>query len=217
VRVILADDAVLFREGVARILIEAGIEVVGQVGDGDALVEAAAAARPDAVVVDIRMPPTYTTEGLAAAARVRQAQPEVAVLVLSQYVEAQHAADLLGDRRGGVGYLLKERVADLAVLTDTLGRLCRRESVLDPEVVAVVLGRGRRRDVLHRLTGREREVLSLMAEGRSNSAIGALLHLSPKTVETHVRNVFMKLDLEPTDDVNRRVLAVLTHLRHGVT
>lgn len=212
-RVILADDAVLFREGVARILVEGGIEVVGQVGDGEALVELTAAEQPDAVVVDIRMPPTHTTEGLDAAARVRAEHADIAVLVLSQYVEVQHATDLLGDRRGGVGYLLKERVTDIAYLSEALERLCAGESILDPEVVAVALGRGWRCPVLDRLTDREREILSLMAEGRSNAAIGRVSCLSPKTVETHVRNVFMKLDLEPTDDDNRRVLAVLTYLR----
>jgi DNA-binding NarL/FixJ family response regulator len=212
-RVIVADDAVLFREGLSRILVEAGVEVVGQVGDGEALVELAGTERPDAVVVDIRMPPTHTTEGLDAAGRIRSEYPEVAVLVLSQYVEIHHATDLLGDRRGGVGYLLKERVTELSVLTETLRRLCGGESVLDPEVVAVAFGRGQRRPVLDRLTGREREILALMAEGRSNAAIGRLSCLSPKTVETHVRNVFTKLDLEPADDDNRRVLAVLTYLR----
>ena len=212
-RVILADDAVLFREGVARILAEAGVDVVEQVGDAEALLEATAAERPDAVVVDIRMPPTHTTEGLDAAARIRGSQPDVAVLVLSQYVEPRHAVDLIGDRTGGVGYLLKERVTDISFLRDTLERLTRNESVLDPEVVAVLLGRRRGQDPLSGLTPREREVLALMAEGRSNHAIGQSLFLSAHTVETHIRNIFCKLGLSAAPDDHRRVLAVLNYLR----
>ncbi len=209
---ILADDAVLFREGVARILAEAGVDVVRQVGDAEALLEVTAAERPDAVVIDIRMPPTHTTEGLDAAARIRETQPDVAVLVLSQYVETRHAVDLIGGRSGGVGYLLKERVTDISLLRDTLERLTRNESVLDPEVVAVLLGRRRGRDSLSGLTPREREVLGLMAEGRSNHAIGQSLFLSANTVETHIRNIFCKLGLSTAPDDHRRVLAVLNYL-----
>lgn len=211
-RVILADDAVLFREGVARILADAGIDVVRQVGDAESLLEATAAELPDAVIVDIRMPPTHTTEGLAAAARIRKSQPDVAVLVLSQYVEPRHAIDLIGDRSGGIGYLLKERVTDVTVLSDTLERLLRAESVLDPEVVAVMLGRQRQDDPLERLSGREREILGLMAEGRSNHAIGQALYLSTNTVETHIRHIFSKLGLLAAPDDHRRVLAILCYL-----
>jgi DNA-binding NarL/FixJ family response regulator len=213
VRVILADDHALFRKGVALLLAETGIDVVGQVDDGAALVEAVAADPPDAVVTDVRMPPTGTTEGLEAALRIRQHHPDVAVLVLSAYVETLHAVDLLGDRRGGTGYLLKERVLEATALADALERLCRGESVVDPEVVSVLLGDPRQPDVLTRLTDRETEILALMAEGRSNQGISARLFLSPKTVESHVRSVFTKLDLPPAPDDHRRVLAVLTYLR----
>jgi DNA-binding NarL/FixJ family response regulator len=212
VRVIVADDAVLFREGLARILIEFGIDVIGQVADGDALVAATLESAPDAVVVDIRMPPTHTTEGLDAAAVIRTQCPATAVLVLSQYVESRHAVSLLGDRRGGVGYLLKERVTDIAFLADTLGRLDRGESVIDPSVVAVLMGDPRQRKRLQRLTPRELEILDLMAQGRSNHAICGELFLGAKTVETHIRSIFTKLDLLPAGDDHRRVLAVLAYL-----
>ena len=211
-RVILADDAVLFREGLARILSDAGIDVVRQVGDAESLLEAAASELPDAVIVDIRMPPTHTTEGLEAAARIRQSQPDVAILVLSQYVEPRHAVDLIGDRSGGIGYLLKERVADVDVLRDTLERLLRDESVLDPEVVAVLLGRRRGDGPVEGLSAREKEILGLMAEGRSNHAIAQALYLSTNTVESHIRSVFSKLGLLAAPDDHRRVLAVLSYL-----
>lgn len=211
-RVILADDAVLFREGVARILAEVGIEVVRQVGDAESLLKATETDRPDAVIVDIRMPPTHTTEGLDAATRIRRAHPGVAVLVLSQYVETRHALDLIGDGKGAFGYLLKERISDVTVLRDSLERLLKGESVFDPEVVAVMLGRRRQDDPLARLSAREREILGLMAEGRSNHAVGQSLHLSTNTVESHIRSLLSKLGLFAAPDDHRRVLAVLSYL-----
>jgi DNA-binding NarL/FixJ family response regulator len=212
-RVILADDARLFREGLARLLAESGIDVIGQVDDGEALVALTLAERPDAVIVDIRMPPSHTTEGLDAAVAIRQASPDIAVLVLSQYVESHHAVELLGDERGGVGYLLKERVTDVAVLADALHRLCRGESVIDPSIVGVLMGGPNRVDALARLSPRELEILELMAQGRSNQAICAELFLGAKTVESHIRSIFTKLDLLPAADDHRRVLAVLAYLR----
>ena len=212
-RVVLADDSILFREGVARILGEAGLEVVGQAGDADELLERVAAQVPDVAIVDIRMPPTNTDEGLVAAAEIRERFPSVGVLVLSQYVETQHAVRLLEDGSGGVGYLLKDRVGDIAELTDAVARVASGGSVIDPEVVAQLLRRGRERDPVAELTDREREILGLMAEGRSNQAIGERLFLSSKTVETHIGHVFDKLELLPAADDHRRVLAVLAFLR----
>jgi DNA-binding NarL/FixJ family response regulator len=211
-RVIVADDAVLFREGIARILTESGIDVVRQVADGDSLVAATLDETPDAVVADIRMPPTHTTEGLDAAATIRAQCPTTAVLVLSQYIESHHVMNLLGDRRGGVGYLLKERVTDISFLADTLERLTRGESVIDPGVIAVLIGNHRQRERHEKLTPRELEILGLMAQGRSNQAICAELFLGAKTVETHIRSIFTKLDLLPASDDHRRVLAVLAYL-----
>ena len=214
-RVVIADDAVLFREGLARVLQAADIDVAAQVGDGERLLALVRADPPDAVVVDIRMPPTHTREGLEAARRIRAQHPPVGVLVLSQYVEPHHAMQLLEDGAGGVGYLLKDRVADVGEVVEAVRRVAGGGSVIDPEVVAQLVGRRRARDPLQELTGREREVLALMAEGRSNQAIGERLFLSPKTVEGHVRSIFTRLDLSATPDDHRRVLAVLAFLRAG--
>jgi DNA-binding NarL/FixJ family response regulator len=215
VRVVLADDAVLFREALASALTAAGIEVVGQAGDADGLLELVADASPDAAVIDVRMPPTRTTEGLDAAARIRSTDPSVGILILSQNVETRHVLALLRDTPEGVGYLLKDRVGNLAEFVDALERVARGGSVVDPEVVGTLLGRGRAPGPLDELTPREREVLELMAEGRSNAAIGARLGLTEKTVEGHVRIILSKLGLEPAAEDHRRVLAVLSYLRNA--
>jgi DNA-binding NarL/FixJ family response regulator len=213
VRVMIADDAVLFREGLAGVLEAAGIRVAAQVGDAEGLLARVRADPPDAVVVDIRMPPTHTREGLDAAQRVRAEYPQVGVLVLSQYVETHHAMQLLEDGARGVGYLLKDRVADVAEVADAVRRVAGGGSVIDAEVVAQLVGRRRTRNPIQELTDREREVLALMAEGRSNQAICQRLFLSPKTVEAHVHSIFTRLDLPATPDDHRRVLAVLAFLR----
>jgi DNA-binding NarL/FixJ family response regulator len=212
-RVMIADDAVLFREGLARVLQAAGIEVAAQVGDGEQLLARVRADPPEAVVVDIRMPPTHTAEGLEAAGRIRAEHPRVGVLVLSQYVEPHHAVQLLQDGAGGVGYLLKDRVADVREVVDAVRRVAAGGSVIDPEVVAQLVSRRRARDPIQELSERERQVLALMAEGRSNQAIGERLFLSPKTVEAHVHSIFTRLDLHAAPDDHRRVLAVLAFLR----
>ena len=212
-RIVIADDAVLLREGLIRLLTEHGHDVVAAVGDGPALVAAAATHRPDVCVVDVRMPPSHTDEGLRAAVAVRAAQPGAPVLVLSQYVELSYAEDLLADRLGAVGYLLKDRVADIAEFLEALERVAGGGTVLDPEVVAQLLVLRRSHDPLAPLTPREREVLALMAEGRSNTAIARLLVISEGAVEKHVGNIFTKLNLPPDDEQHRRVLAVLTFLR----
>jgi DNA-binding NarL/FixJ family response regulator len=212
-RVVIADDAVLFREGLARVLEAAGIHVAGQVGDAEQLLARVRAEPPDAAVVDIRMPPTHTREGLDAARRIHAEHPRVGVLVLSQYVEPHHAVQLLEDGASGVGYLLKDRVTDVGEVVDAVRRVAGGGSVIDPEVVAQLLGRRRARNPIEELTDREREVLALMAEGRSNQAISQRLFLSPKTVEAHVRSIFTRLDLAATPDDHRRVLAVLAFLR----
>jgi len=212
-RVVVADDSVLFREGLAQLLEGSGFEVVGRAGDGQELLASATAQRPDIVITDIRMPPTNTIEGLEAAIEIRQRLPRVAVLLLSQYVETTHAVRLLERGAGGLGYLLKDRVADVREFIDAVRRIGAGGSAIDPEVVSELVVRRRRRDLVGDLTERERAVLSLMAEGRSNSAIGASMHLSQKTVEGYVRSIFMKLQLEPAEEDHRRVLAVVTYLR----
>ena len=206
-RVVIADDAVLLREGLIRLLAENGHEVVAAVGDGPALVEAVRAHRPDVSIVDVRMPPSHTDEGLRAAVEARGHVPGAPVLVLSQYVEVSYAADLLADRRGAVGYLLKDRVAEVGEFLDALRRVAAGATVLDPEVVGQLLVRRRRDDPLRTLTPREREVLALMAEGRSNTAIARDLVVTEGAVEKHVRNVFAKLGLPPDEEQHRRVLA----------
>jgi DNA-binding NarL/FixJ family response regulator/class 3 adenylate cyclase len=214
-RVVVADDSVLFREGVVRVLEDAGFDVIGTAGNADELLERVRAARPDVAIVDIRMPPSHTNEGLVAAARIREELPSVGVLVLSQYVETQHAVRLLEASAEGIGYLLKDRVADVGDLADGVRRVAGGGSVIDPEVVSQLLQRSRQLDPLEKLTDRERDVLALMAEGRSNQAIGERLFLSPKTVETHVGHIFDKLGLLPAADDHRRVLAVVAHLRRS--
>jgi len=213
VRVAVADDSLLTREGIVRLLSEAGIDVVGQVGDADGLLRLVRDERPDAVVVDIRMPPTHTDEGLVAAARIRASSPAVAVLVLSQYVEAAYALRLLTDHPGRIGYLLKDRVMHGAVLADALRRLTEGETVVDPTLVSRLLARPRVPDPLARLTDREREVLSLVAEGLSNRAIGARLRIADRTVEAHITQTFDKLGLTDDGGTHRRVLAAVAYLR----
>lgn len=212
-RVMLAEDSVLFRKGLVRLLEDAGLDVAAEVGDAEALVRRVSADQPDVVLVDIRMPPSHTTEGVEAAITIRARFPEVAVLVLSQYVETEYAVELLEDTNGGVGYLLKDRVTDPAEVVEALRRISRGETVIDAEVVSRLLGRSRRSSPLDSLTEREREVLASMAEGRSNQAIGESLYMSSKTVESHIRSIFQKLNLQPDDDAHRRVLAVVTWLR----
>jgi DNA-binding NarL/FixJ family response regulator len=213
VRVVVADDSVLLREGVARLLDESGFEVVGQAGDADDLRRKVFAHKPDVAVVDIRMPPDNTDDGLRAALDIRARQPETAVLVLSQYVEEGYALDLVGDSDGGVGYLLKDRVADVERFTDAVRRVATGGSALDPEVVAQLLGRRRRDDPLDELSPREREVLEAMAEGRSNHAIAEQLVVTDRAIEKHVTSIFGKLGLAPAPEDHRRVLAVLAYLR----
>jgi serine/threonine-protein kinase len=213
VRVVIADDAVLFRRGLVRLLVEAGMDVVGEAEDVPGILRIVTYERPDVAIVDLRMPPTHSTEGFDAARRIRAEHPGTGVLVLSQHVEVGAAAELLADGAVGLGYVLKERVTDLDELTDALARVADGGSVIDPEVVGLLLRRQRDDDPLDPLTDREREVLALMAEGRTNKAIARRLWLTDKTVESHVRNIFMKLGLEADQDDHRRVLAVLTHLR----
>jgi DNA-binding NarL/FixJ family response regulator len=213
VRVVVADDHVLTREGIVHVVSGAGIEVVDVVGDASRLLAAVATQHPDVAVVDIRMPPTHTDEGLVAARQIRAAHPGTAVLVLSQYVEPAYALQLLEDHPEGVGYLLKDRVSDGAVLVDALGRLCDGETVVDPTIVARLLGRRRRADPVELLTTREREVLALLAEGYSNRAIAARLVVTERTVEAHITQTFVKLGLTDDPASHRRVLAVLAFLR----
>ncbi|KPC92100.1 LuxR family transcriptional regulator [Streptomyces sp. NRRL F-6602] len=217
VRVVIAEDSVLLREGLTRLLTDRGYEVVAGVGDGDALVRtvdelAAREELPDVVVADVRMPPTHTDEGVRAAVLLRGRHPELGVLVLSQYVEEQYATELLAASSRGVGYLLKDRVADVREFVEAVGRVAGGGTALDPEVVAQLLGRSRRQDALAGLTPREREVLGLMAEGRTNSAIAGELVVSAGAVEKHISNIFLKLGLPQSDADHRRVLAVLRYL-----
>jgi serine/threonine-protein kinase len=213
-RVVIAEDAVLLREGLRRVLDDAGLEVAGTAADAQRLLQLVGTLRPDVVLADVRMPPTQTTEGLLAARQIRQQWPGTAVVVLSQHVETEVLFDLLADDPRGVGYILKERVADIAQFTSAIRRVAAGESVIDPEVVSRLVARPRRDSPLDTLTAREQEVLTLMAEGRSNQAIASQLWMSPKTVETHVGNIFTKLRLAPATENHRRVLAVLAFLRH---
>jgi DNA-binding NarL/FixJ family response regulator len=213
VRVVVGEDSVLVREGIVRVLGEAGFEVVAQAGDADELVRKVSAHRPDVAVVDIRMPPTETDDGLRAAIEIRRRLPETGVMVLSQYLEEGYALDLIADTAEGTGYLLKDRVGDVERFADSVRRVGEGGSALDPEVVAHVLGRRRRDDPLAELTEREHEVLSLMAEGRSNQSIAEQLEVSERAVEKHVTRIFGKLRLTPAAEDHRRVLAVLAFLR----
>lgn len=212
-RLILAEDSALLREGLARMLSDAGFQITGQASNIEELLGLVQASPPDVAVVDIRMPPTHTDEGIVAARAIRSKHPEVGVLVLSQYLETVYAIQLLSDDTAGVGYLLKDRVANSDELADAIRRVGKGESVIDPEVVSRLVSKHRERDPLDELTPRERDVLAVMAEGRSNQAIADRLFLSPKTVETYVRNIFQKLNIAETTEDHRRVLAVLSYLR----
>jgi DNA-binding NarL/FixJ family response regulator len=213
VRVVLADDTVLLREGVARILGEAGFEVVGQAGNADELMLKVRSYSPDVAIVDIRMPPTHTDEGLRAAQEIREKHPTCGVLVLSQYVEPGYAMELLAESAEGVGYLLKDRVSDVNEFADAVRRVGEGGSALDPTIVSQLVGRRRRDDPIDQLTPREREVLGLMAEGRSNSGIAEQLVVTERAVEKHVTSIFAKLRLPAASEDHRRVLAVLAYLR----
>jgi DNA-binding NarL/FixJ family response regulator len=213
VRVAIADDSVLLREGIASLLATNGFDVVAQVGTADELLDAVAVAQPEVVVIDVRMPPTNTDEGIQAAAVLGDRHPAVGALVLSQYVEAAYVMRLLEQRSAGRGYLLKDHVADVETFLDAIRTVARGGSFVDPDLVEQLLSGQRAEGPLARLSAREREVLSLMAEGRSNRAMSELLYVSPKTLETHIRNVFTKLDLEVNMGDDRRVMAVLRYLR----
>ena len=210
-RVVVADDSVLLREGLVRVLVEAGVQIAGSYGDGDSMLEALADVKPDLIVLDVRMPPTFRDEGVRAAIRARQLLPGIGILLLSQYVEVAYARELLSDGSGGVGYLLKDRVASLADLEDAIERIASGGTVLDPEVVSQLLGR--RHDPLGALTTREREVLALMAEGRTNAAISEALFIGTGAVEKNVTAIFQKLGLDDSGSDHRRVLAVLAWLQ----
>jgi DNA-binding NarL/FixJ family response regulator len=211
-RVVIAEDSVLLREGLVRLLADEGIEAVDTVGDGPSLVEAVSEHTPDLAIVDVRMPPTFNDEGLRAALAARERVPGTPILVLSQYVEERYATELIGGGAQGVGYLLKERVADVAEFVQAVRKIAAGGTVIDPEVIGQLLGRRRGGDRLEALTPREREVLGLMAEGRSNAAIARDLVVTEGAVEKHISNIFLKLDLPPAEDNHRRVMAVLTYL-----
>ena len=212
-RVVIADDSVLLREGLARVLIEGGFEIVAQAANADELRKAVRRFKPDIAIVDVRMPPTHTDEGARAAVEIRAEQPEVAILVLSQVIEAAHAMQLFSERPEGFGYLLKDRVLEIDDFLESVRRVGRGGTAIDPEVIGQLVGRRRDDGPLDELTAREREVLELMAQGLSNRGICEKLVVSPKTVETHVSSIFLKLDLMPAQDEHRRVLAVLAFLR----
>jgi DNA-binding NarL/FixJ family response regulator len=212
-RIVIADDAVLLREGAARLLEESGFEVVAQAGDADDLLRKVRAHRPDVAIIDVRMPPGNEADGLEAALTIREEVPDVAILLLSQYVEDRYLAQLLAGGAEGVGYLLKDRVAEVERLREAVERVAAGGSVLDPEIVAQMVGRRRDEDPLETLTGREREVLGLMAEGRTNRAIAAELYASERAIERHITSIFTKLGLPTTEQDHRRVLAVLAYLR----
>lgn len=211
-RIVIAEDSVLLRAGLTRILVDAGEDVVATVGDADELLTVIARHQPDLAMVDVRMPPTHTDDGLRAAKVIRERWPSIGILVLSQYVEERYATELLADDAAGLGYLLKDRVADIGEFLGAVRRVGDGGTALDPEVVSQLLARARRQDPLGRLSPREREVLALMAEGRTNPAIARELVVSDKAVEKHVSNIFLKLDLAPTDGDHRRVMAVLRWL-----
>jgi DNA-binding NarL/FixJ family response regulator len=215
VRVVVGEDSLLTREGIVRLLQDAGYTVVGQGGDLPSVMQAVELTSPDLVVVDIRMPPTFTDEGLTAARAIREHRPDMGVLVLSQYVEPTYALRLLEEHPGGVGYLLKEKVFDVAVLVDALRRIADDETVVDPSIVSRLFGRHRRDDPLDRLTEREREVLGLIAQGLSNVAIARRLFITERTVQAHTTQIFIKLKLPADADSHRRVLAVVAYLQHG--
>jgi DNA-binding NarL/FixJ family response regulator len=213
VRVVIADDSVLLREGLARVLTEDGFEIVAQAANADELRNVVRRFKPDIAIVDVRMPPTHTDEGARAAVEIRAEQPEVAILVLSQVIEAAHAMQLFSERPEGFGYLLKDRVLEIDDFLESVRRVGRGGTAIDPEVIGQLVGRRGDDGPLDELTGREREVLELMAQGLSNRGICEKLVISPKTVETHVNSIFLKLDLMPAQDEHRRVLAVLAFLR----
>ena len=211
-RIAIAEDSVILRDGLCELLTSRGHEVIAAVGDGDALLAAVAADPPDVAVVDIRMPPTHTDEGVRAAIEIRRKYPLVGVLVFSQYIETRYAAELLGGRSDRVGYLLKDRIADVTDFIDALGRIAAGGTVLDPEVITQMLGASRKTDVVAALTARERAVLELMAEGRTNAAIAKTLFVGEGSIEKHVTSIFAKFGLPPSDANHRRVLAVLRYL-----
>ncbi len=214
-RILICEDSVLLREGLVRLLEDAGHTITAALPDAAALDESVAATDPDLCILDVRLPPTFTDEGIRAALRVRAERPNLPVLVLSQYVEERYASDLIAGSGGALGYLLKDRVADVREFVETIDRLASGATVLDPEVVAQLLSRRRPDERIQRLTDRERAVLALIAEGRSNVAIADALHVSPASVEKYITAIFQKLDLEQDESGNRRVLAALVHLEHG--